>query len=160
MEKEIFGLLHIILTCMSSGYGLVTSKNWIDKYYIYYILTVLLSWTFFNGECLLSLFHKQFNKTKIDDVRATDMIAWFGNVRIHDTFIFICSMLTMFSIIRVFYRNYIPIIFIFLFIVMSIIYMKLIKYYNNRCNSLPFLLVQTIFKIYCIFLLIYVYYNV
>jgi hypothetical protein len=157
MEKEIFGLLHIILTITASIYGLVTSKSWLDNIYIYYTLTVYLSWTFFNGECLISLYHKYKYNLKSHNARSDDMVVWFGNLKIHDNFMFIMSILTIFSIFRVFYRNNIYILYIILFICMLSVYMKLIKYYKNPCVSLYFLLFQSIFKIFLIYLIFYVY---
>jgi len=159
MEKEIFGLLHIILTCMSSIYGLITPKSWLDKWYMYYILITILSWTLFNGECFFSLVFKTLNNVKSDHARADDMLLWFSHVNMYDTFILACSILTMLSIARVFYRNHIPIPLIILFTIMTIIYVKIIKYYKNRCDNVPFLVFQSMFKLYCIYLLVYVYYK-
>ena len=160
MEKEIFGLLHIVLTCMSSIYGLITTKNWLDKFYIYYTLITISSWTFFNGECLYSLLHKTVNRIESTHARADDMFVWFGDEKTHDTFILACSIFTMLSIAIVFYRNHIPIPWIALFILMTFIYIKAIKFYKNRCTNVPFLILQSMFKLYCIYLLVYVYYKI
>jgi len=154
---EIFGLLHIILTGMSSIYGLITTKSWLDKLYIYYICIICISWTSFNGECILSLVFKTLNNVKSDYARSDDMVLWFGDVRMYENFVLVCYISTMISIARVLYRNHIPIPLIILFTIMSIIYVKLIRYYKNKCDNVIFLSVQSIFKLLCIYLLVYVY---
>ena len=159
MEKEIFGLLHIFLTFLGSTYGLITTKNWLDKFYIYYILLLYISWTFFNGECLYSLLHKTVNRIESTHARADDMLLWFGDEKTHDTFILACSIFTMLSIMRVFYRNHIPIPLIALLIGFAFIYVQAIKKYKNRCSNVSFLTIQSMLKLYCMYLLVYVYYK-
>jgi hypothetical protein len=159
MEKDIFGLIHLLLSCFVSLYGVVSTKSSIDKLFMYYILIVNISWTFYNGECLLSLLHKELNGVKKDSAKATDMMPWFENEKYYDLFIWGTSFLIMVSVIRVFSRNHIPFIMTFIFLFMNFTYLLLVRHYND-CKNVKFLTIQCIYKIYYVYLLFYVYYNV
>lgn len=159
MEKDIFGLIHIFLTVFVSIYGVVFNKSTLDKLYIYYILFLNISWTFYNGECILSLLYKELNNMKKNSSKATDMMLWFESEKHYDIFIWANSILIMASVIRVFYRNNIPLIMIFIFLFMNLTYLLLTRQYND-CKNLTFLTIQGIYKIYYIYLLGYAYYNV
>jgi hypothetical protein len=159
MEKDIFGLMHLVLTCFTALYGIFFKKSTLDKLYIYYILVVNISWTFYNGECLLSLLHKELNNVKKDSSKSIDIMLWFDSDKHYEIFIWANSILIMFSVIRVFYRNNIPPLMIFIFLFMNLTYLLLTRHFND-CKNLTFLTIQGIYKIYYVYLLIYAYYNV
>jgi hypothetical protein len=56
---ELIPLLHICWTLFLAIYGFITSKNEVDYYYIIYIYAVALSWTFYNGDCLITYYYNR-----------------------------------------------------------------------------------------------------
>ena len=156
--NRLFGLLHLFITFFMSFYGF-TKKNALDTFYIIYVLIVFLSWTFFDGECILSIFYDKWNNIQTSAARANDMLVWFGNnVNYYNIFMIITSLVTIFSIWTVFKRNDIPSIVIISLLLLFIIYISLIKIYKNYKNNIRFIVVQFINKVYCLFLLFYCFF--
>jgi len=159
MKKDIFGLIHLLSAFLMTIYGIVSKKSSLDLVFIYILIVVHLSWTFYNGECLLTLIHSNLTGSKSATARATDLLAWFENEKQYDMFMLISCILLSISTIRVFYRNYIPILLICIYLFTDFTYVFLIRYYND-CKNVTFLTIQGIYKIFYIYLLFYVYYNV
>ena len=54
----IIYILHCIAWIISTFYGFIFSKNWLDMYYLYITFLLALHWTILRGECLISLIDK------------------------------------------------------------------------------------------------------
>jgi hypothetical protein len=60
---DIISILHGLLASFLNIYGFIIKKNWFDFYYLFYIYLVAFSWTFYNGDCLITYYYnKQKNK--------------------------------------------------------------------------------------------------
>jgi len=79
---KIMPVLHLLLTVYIVFYGFVSQKNsFFDFLYLFIVYVCPLSWTFYDGECPLTYYHKKgiepsYNSrdTKISD----DMTSIFG----------------------------------------------------------------------------------
>ena len=78
---EIMPVFHLFLTVYIVIYGFISQKNSFDFLYFFIVYTINLSWTFYDGECLLTYYHnKTINPsyngkdTKLSD----DMSTLFG----------------------------------------------------------------------------------
>ena len=52
-------LLHFCLTIFNMFYGFFTKKNSFDFFYLFLIYAINLSWTFYDGECPMTYYHKK-----------------------------------------------------------------------------------------------------
>ena len=74
MFKEIFSYLHIICPFIISTY-LFWRADTFDIFYVYYFITLNISWLLFKDECLISYIYKKINdpsyvlgaSTNVDD---------------------------------------------------------------------------------------------
>ena len=78
---DIMPVLHLLLTVYIVMYGFVSRKNSFDFLYLFIVYGCPLSWTFYDGECPLTYYHKKGidpsykgRDTKISD----DMTTIFG----------------------------------------------------------------------------------
>jgi hypothetical protein len=59
MEK-IVGIFHLLLFIICTIYPYLFKRNWVDAFYLLSIFGSALSWTIFNGECIISLVLKKW----------------------------------------------------------------------------------------------------
>jgi len=59
MEK-IVGIIHLLLFLFCTIYPYLFKRIWFDVYYLFFVFGCGLSWTIFNGECLISLLLKKW----------------------------------------------------------------------------------------------------
>jgi len=128
---EIIPFLHFFVSFLLSLYGFLTKKNWFDFYYLLYNYITVLSWTFYNGDCLITYYYiKQTNPNyKAGDFREnSDLHLVFGKKYVnllkkyHSLLVGILFSLSVCSIYRVFIRNNFSIVSIFLMLSFYISY--------------------------------------
>jgi len=56
---NIIGLLHFLATLVINLYAFLFAKNRFDFAYILFMMSVVISWTFYNGECWISYYEKK-----------------------------------------------------------------------------------------------------
>jgi len=111
---EIISTLHGMLALFLNVYGFLTEKNKFDFYYLLYIYGVALSWTLYNGDCLITYY---YNKAKDPSYQAgnftemSDLHFMFGKKlapflkRNHILIVSLLSMICIVSMYRVFIRQ-------------------------------------------------------
>ena len=167
--KEIIIIfLHTVLTIFVAFYALVTSKNKFDFYYILYIYILFISWTFYNGECVLSYYYKRMNNNnyqaganifELSDLDLTFLVGEYFN-----TFIFILlTILIISNLYIVINRNNYTVIngydFTFVILLIYIIYLLLMKIYAPNLQLKPdFLFLQEIIK-YILLISLFIFVN-
>ena len=121
---DIMPVLHLLLTLYIVLYGFISQKNsFFDFLYLFIVYGSALSWTFYNGECPLTYYHKKGidpsykgKDTKISD----DMTSIFGKEvesfinKHYKTICFVGYIIYSISIYLVAYRQNFPIFVIFM----------------------------------------------
>lgn len=165
LEKhdKTIGVMHILYAIFIAFYGLIFKKNSFD--YIYIILTVftVITWTFYNGECVLTyLIKKNKDKNYIagkESTDLTDMYLLFGSKEIIYFTVTISLFINMISLYLVLKRNNFPYFIYYplpLFQLLYTISLR-IEHKNLHKNKL-FLISQNFFKIYFIINIISILY--
>ena len=109
MEK-IVGILHFLLFLFCTIYPYVFKRNWFDVYYLIFIFGAGLSWSIFNGECLISLLLKKVMNPHYkmgEEVSSEDMYDILGkeyNKHIYSIFIML-SLIQGYGIYFLLKRN-------------------------------------------------------
>ena len=117
-------VLHLLLTLYIVLYGFISQKNsFFDFLYLFIVYGCPLSWTFYDGECPLTYYHKKWidpsytgRDTKISD----DMTSIFGKevesfINKHDKIVyFVVSIINAISIYLVARRQNFPMLAIFM----------------------------------------------
>lgn len=158
-NNKYIGLLHLIFALFISLYGFIFKKNSFDYIYILYICLVIVSWTFYNGECPLTYYIKKQQNNKYiagkDSTDLTDMYLLFGSKKIVDGFIFVSIFLNAVSEYIVLKRNNYSFFIQTGFPLAHILYtMSLRIYSGNLYNNAAFLTIQDSFKALFILFLI------
>lgn len=134
----IISVFHALLTIFVMFYGYFTQKNSFDFFYLFYGYSVILSWTFFNGECLISYYYKKLTNSNDNSIYSHDLDVIFGEKyeailkKYHAPIFKIAEMLLLVSFYLVMARQKFPVIpiFILLFIHAS--------YYITIINNMDF----------------------
>jgi hypothetical protein len=160
----IVGILHFFLALFISLYGLLFNKSWFDYIYILYIILVIISWTFFNGECMLTYYHKKQQNENYnageDCTDLTDMYLLFGSKELVYFVITISIFLNAISEFIVLQRNQFSIYLYTTLPLFHIIYAMLLRTQTNLHNNELFLFIQEIFKIYFTIAFIFIFYKI
>lgn len=111
---EIIAVLHGLFALFINIYGFVTKKNRLDYYYLLYIYAVAVSWTFYNGDCLITYYYnKQINPSYQagDFTEMSDLHLLFGKNYVpflkkhHIIIVSLMTLVTILSMYRVFIRQ-------------------------------------------------------
>jgi hypothetical protein len=165
LEKndKLIGVLHTIYAVFISFYGLIFKKNWFDYIYLFFTIVVLISWTFYNGECVLTYLIKK-NKDKnyiagTESTDLTDMYLVFGSKEIVYFIVTISLFIHAISLYLVLKRNNYPYFIYYFLPFLQLLYTSSlrIEHKNLHKNNL-FLISQEFFKYYFIINLIYIFY--
>lgn len=141
-------------------YGFIFIKNWFDNFYIIILVLTTLSWTFYNGECLISYYSKKSkNKNYIagEDISdLNDMYQNFFSRKFVDSTIYICSFVIIISEIIVLKRNNYNKYICYLFPILQLSYVIFLKIYKKIYQSKILLLINEFFKFSFIVILIFI----
>jgi hypothetical protein len=153
---NLLPLLHIAINVLFSIYGIIFSKSVLDYVYIIFILSVLIGWTFYNGECIPTYYYKKQHdpeyKAGQDSTDVKDMRLFFGDY----TFI-INSCLVVIMVISeyiVLSRNNFPKYICYLLPISHLLYMICLRTFTKIYENGTFLFLQNIFKIEFILVLL------
>jgi len=161
--NTIVGILHFLFATIIPFYGILCKKSWFDYIYILYTILVIISWTFYNGECMLTYYHKkQQNKNYNageDSTDLTDMNILFGSKEIVYYVITITIFLNTISEYIVLQRNQFSIYLYTTLPLFHIIYTMLLRTQTNLHKNKEFLFLQEFFKFYFIIAFIFIFYK-
>jgi hypothetical protein len=153
---EIIGFLHFIFAFFISMYGIIFKKNWFDIVFMYYSVLVILSWTFYNGECVLTYYIKKMeNPNYIAGSQSTDLTDMYLLVGTKQSTKIIASiglLLNAISLYIVFNRNGFSNIMSALIASIHLLYITVIRLAS--ISNQYFLIFQQMVKIFFIFILI------
>jgi len=165
LEKndKTIGVLHTIYAIFIAFYGILFKKNWFDFIYIFLNIITLISWTFYNGECVLTyLIKKNKNKNYIagtESTDLTDMYLLFGSKEIVYFIVTISLFINALSMYFVLKRNNFPYFIYYLLPLFQLLYtISLRIQHKNLYKNNLFLISQNFFKFYFIINLIYILY--
>jgi hypothetical protein len=158
MIISLIVLIHLLIRFFTIFYVFYTKNNKYDYIYLTYLYFLILHWTFFNGECILTIFYNKIvnneNEYENDEI---DFIFIFGKYKKY-LIIFFHILMTI-NIYMVCKRNNIKdyIIFIFILLFLSCSFSK--YYFTNRYINTNFKLFNNILQISLIYFGLYVYTN-
>lgn len=155
---KYIGFIHLILTIFFSFYGFIFKKSILDYVFILYICGIIISWTFYNGECPITYYVKKYYNAMYicgeDSTHLTDMYLLFGNKPIVDISIVFSGMFYALSEYIVLKRNNYPLFIQIGFPIAHIFYTMLLRCFGTNLHKKPlFMKIQEGFKIVIILLL-------
>jgi hypothetical protein len=158
---KIIGGIHLATACFFSIYGLLFKKSRFDIIYVFYTLFLLISWTCFNGGCILSEFIKKKNNKEYifgqDSKNLDDMIEFMGSPTMVYIIIVIMNIFHAISTFIILKRNDFPIYIYGSLPLMHILYILSIKINNDLCGNEFFLTLQEGFKFAFVIILTYIF---
>jgi hypothetical protein len=158
--NKLVGLFHALFATFISLYGILIPKQQFDYIYILYALLVAVSWTFYNGECILTYYIKKYyNKTYKSGEEPSDlkdMYLLFGNKDIVDAVVNFFLVIYVISLGIVLYRNKFSKYVYFLLPTTLLFYTFCLRFFDNLPYNPTFLLLQHAFKLVFIVYLVIV----
>lgn len=147
MNDVIIAVLHLCFGLFFSFYGILFNKNRFDFIYLSIIYFLLLHWTFFNGECAVSYIIKSINdpeyipgkdtKNEMDQLYTNDFVKKCVSV--------IVAIAWVYTILTVFIRNKITLLFYGTFLFFYLFYKLICKFFEDRYSN-HFLILQDFVK--------------
>ena len=117
MIISLIVLIHLLIRFFTIFYVFYTKNNKYDYIYLKYLYFLILHWTFFNGECILTIFYNKIvNNDYENEIDEIDFIFIFGKYKKY-LIIFFHILMTI-NIYMVCKRNNIKDYIIFLFILL------------------------------------------
>jgi hypothetical protein len=161
----LVGIAHILISWFNALYGILIPKNRWDGLYLVYILTMYLSWTVLNGECLWTLLTKRCdnpayqagtNSIHLSDFKEVGMflgIEWMFEVGEN---LKILNVLGAVSLYLVMQRNQFPLWLTLGTMGSVVLYTQTLRFFHPNLHEKDmFLFIQSVFKIYFSLVLIY-----
>jgi len=143
------GLIHVMSATLFAFYGLLFKKNKLDLIYLFIMYFLLLHWTFFNGECVISYVVKLQENPDYkagENAKNTDMEEIYPNEFLKTWVPMIMNITWVISIYLVFLRNKIGSIYCGIFLYLYVIYKLASKYMLPHNTNSVFLHTQEITK--------------
>jgi hypothetical protein len=155
----LIGIAHFLFALFIALYGILTKKNSFDTYYIYGMILLVISWTFYDGECPITYYLKKSkNKEYVAGEDSNDLDEIFSsfnsNKNIVKKIIFISNFLEVYSLYIVSRRNHYPWYILNIVPLFTLIYLMLCRYIKQSYKSNIFLSFQFIVKIYFVLVLL------
>jgi hypothetical protein len=159
MLIEIVGVIHLSFAIIASFYGFLFKKSWIDYLFIFYVLGIILSWTFYNGECLFTYYFKKKEDPNYipgeDSNDMKDMFTIIPNPFIANGIMAIKLFFHLLSEFIVLSRNKFPILLCYLLPGIHLFYNLCLYMFTNVYKNNTFLWIQDIIKIIIILYILY-----
>ena len=155
MIISLIVLIHLLIRFFTIFYVFYTKNNKYDYIYLTYLYFLILHWTFFNGECILTIFYNKIvNNDYENEIDEIDFIFIFGKYKKY-LIIFFHILMTI-NIYMVCKRNNIKDYIIFLFILLFLS-CSFCKYYfiDHHINT-NFKFVNKIIQISLIYFGLYI----
>jgi hypothetical protein len=163
-NTKILGLLHFILAIITSSYGLIFNKSWVDDIFILYFVLLVLSWTLFKGECIISYIYNLYKNPNYkvgEDSTSSDLLELVGN---NKTGYFIFSIfiviLTVASNIILLFRNGYPKYILYSSILLYLLYHAMLKTIQSPSSSSAFFIVNEVVKYSFLLILLFVIHKI
>ena len=158
-NNYFLGISHFLFAYFISLYGIFTKKNSFDFFYIFGIILLVTSWTFYDGECPITYYVKKSkNKNYIAGEDSNDLdeiFSSFASIKnIVKQISFISNFLLVISLYLVLSRNYNHWYIIFIIPLFTLIYLMACRYIKQSYKSNLFFIFQLIVKIYFILVLL------
>ena len=132
-------------------YGFIFKKNRFDMLYLFYNLLVAISWSFYNGECVLTYWIKKYRNPKYvageESTNLEDMYLLIGSKEIVSIVMTIGVVLSPISFYIVFKRNQFPSFIYFPFCISFLMYNIILRILSAKIYPEFFTMVQNIFKV-------------
>jgi hypothetical protein len=159
INEKYVGLFHLFFAIFVSLYGILLKKSWLDYPYIFYTIIVLISWTFFNGECFLTYYiKKKANKNYIAGEESTDLKDMYLLLGSKNISYFIITFFTFVSAVSTYIvlkRNNYPSYIYYSLPSLSLLYTTSLRVSPiNLHENKIFLFTQEIFKAYFILVIL------
>jgi hypothetical protein len=159
MLIEIVGFLHLSFAIVASFYAFLFKKSWIDYLFIFYILITMLSWTFYNGECLITYqFKKKEDPNYIAGENSNDMKDMYiiiPNTSLANTIVVVKFFFHLLSEFIVLSRNKFPTIICYLLPAIHFSYSSSLYVFEDVYQNNTFLVFQEVCKILILLILFY-----
>lgn len=160
MLNQTIGTFHALFAIIISFYGILFRKSWFDVIFVIYTLIVLISWTFYNGDCFLTYYIKKYyNQNYVageDPTDLQDMYLLFGNKEMTYIIITITIVFNVISSFIVLKRNGFSSYIYYGIPFFHLLYTISLRTFTHLYKNSRFLLLQNIFKIIFIIYLIIV----
>jgi hypothetical protein len=160
----ILAALHAIAGLFASSYGLIFDKSWIDDIFILYFVLLVLSWTLFKGECVISYIYNLYKNPNYkvgEDATASDILELFGNNKtVYFIFSIFIAILTVASNIILLFRNGYPKYILYSSILLFLLYIAMLKMIQSPLSSSAFFIVNEVVKYSFLLILLYVIHKI
>ena len=158
-NNYFLGISHFLFAYFISLYGIFTKKNSFDFFYIFGIILLVTSWTFYDGECIITYYIKKSKNNNYiageDSNDLDDIFSSFNQTKnIAKQIIFFSNFLLVISLYLVLNRNNYPWYIKNVIPLFTFIYLMSCRYIKQSYKSKIFLGFQFIVKIYFIFVLL------
>ena len=159
INEKYLGFFHVFFSVFVSLYGIFFKKSRLDYIYILYSVFVVVTWTFYNGECLVTYYiKKKENKNYNAGEESTDMkdmYLLFGSKNIVYAMVTFFVFVNSISVYIVLKRNNYPSFIYYSFPIVNIMYTLAIRISTFKLHENKiFLFFQEIVKVYVIFILL------
>ena len=160
----IWGTLHAMVGPLASSYGLIFNKSWVDDVFILYFVLLVLSWTLFKGECVISYMYNLYKNPNYkagEDSTASDILEIFGN---NETIYLIYSIsltiLTVTSTSILLLRNGYSKYILYSSILLFLLYIAMLKMIQSPSSSSVFFIVNEVVRYSFLLILLYVIHKI
>ena len=147
----ILGIIHLFFAIIIGIYGFIFKKNKFDLLYLFYNFIVAISWSFYNGECILTYWIKKYRDPKyiagVNPTDLEDMYLLLGSKELVYLIMTLGIVLSPFSFYIVFKRNHFPFYFYFPFCISFLLYNVLLRFISLKKQSNLYNNIQNIFKV-------------
>jgi len=160
MITNLLIFIHILVVLYTILYGICVKNNKYDYIYLAYIYFLLLHWTFFKGECIVSYYLKKIKNNEYElgsDFTNDEYHYILGDYKKYG--IILASIILIINIFIISNRNNINNYIIFLFILLLQSYILVLSSFTNYNKNINFQLFNEIIKIFLIFFGIYIFIN-
>ena len=152
--------IHILVVLYTILYGICVKNNKYDYIYLAYIYLLLLHWTFFKGECIISYYLKKIQNNEYElgsDFKNDEYYYILGDYKNYG--IILASFVLIINIYIICTRNNIKNYIIFIFILLLQSYIFVLSFFTNYNKNINFQLFNEIIKIFLILFGIYIFIN-
>jgi hypothetical protein len=160
ITKNLLIFIHILIVLYTILYGICVQNNKYDYIYLAYIYFLLLHWTFFKGECIVSYYFKKIQNNEYElgsDFTNDEYYYILGDYKKYG--IVFASIILIINILIISNRNNIKNYIIFIFILLLQSYTLVLSFFTNYNKNINFQLFNEIIKIFLIFFGIYIFIN-
>jgi hypothetical protein len=150
--------IHILVVLYTILYSICVKNNKYDYIYLAYIYFLLLHWTFFKGECIVSYYLKKIENNNYElgsDFTNDEYYYILGDYKYYANIV--VSIILIINIYIIGRRNNIKNYIIFIFILLLQSYILVLSSFTNY--NINFQLFNEIIKIFLILFGIYIFIN-